>query len=672
MDKKKLNTTSKSSTGMKTKQMPSQLKGKAVTKQASVTASASSANTTTTEIYSYGNSPTNESHILFWLDSNIDMKDDNCRRTIAELQSVISTMHAFNDSNECANFLHTIKNQKVFMVVSGSLGQYILPRIHHMPQLIAVVIFCGDESKYESLMNNSFPKVRGIFTDINTLCKSLKRVARQCDEETIDISLVSTSDISGQKFDQLDPSFMYTQLIKEILFELEYNDRNFNELVAYSRAAFSKNVEELKIIEMFQKEYKLHTPIWWYTMECFLYHLLNGALRNQESDVIIKMAFYLCDLHQEIERLHKQQSEDFRKEFTVYRGQGMPREVFEKLKKTKGGLLSFNNFLSTSLEEHIAMDFVNRALKNPTSVVVLYKITVDPSVSSSPFASLDEVSCYGDSEKEILFSMHTIFRIGDIKQNNNNNRLWHVHLTLTKDSDEQLNHLLERMRVEIGGSSPSYRLGALMIKLGEFGKAKQIYESLLECTPDELDKAHIYYQLGYVNDNQGDYDIALKFYQDALTIYREHLAPDHQNIAGCYNNIGLVYDNKNNYQQALSYYQKALKIYQETLPDDDPSVATSYNSIGLAYNSMKEYAQALPFCKKALDIFAKSLPPTHPMLATSHNNIGLVYANLKKYSEAVSSYKHAIEIGRQALPDNHPHLEAYRKNLETVRNKGYK
>jgi tetratricopeptide (TPR) repeat protein len=60
------------------------------------------------------------------------------------------------------------------------------------------------------------------------------------------------------------------------------------------------------------------------------------------------------------------------------------------------------------------------------------------------------------------------------------------------------------------------------------------------------------------------------------------------------------------------------------------------------------------------------------MLATSHNNVGLVYANLKKYSEAVSSYKHAVEIGRQALPDNHPDLEKYRKNLETVRNKGNK
>ena len=88
-------------------------------------------------------------------------------------------------------------------------------------------------------------------------------------------------------------------------------------------------------------------------MECFLYHLLNWALRDQESDVIIKMGFFICDLHRHIEQLHKEQSKDFQKEFTVYRGQGISREMFEKLKKTKGGLLSFNNFLSTSIRNRL-------------------------------------------------------------------------------------------------------------------------------------------------------------------------------------------------------------------------------------------------------------------------------------------------------------------------------
>jgi tetratricopeptide (TPR) repeat protein len=598
------------------------------------------------------------------------MKDERCTSTIKKLQSVISTIHVFNDSNECANFLHTLKNQNVFMVVSDSLSQTILPRIHQMPQLKAVLIFCSDKSKYKSLVND-WPKVRGVFTEVDDLCKSLQQVSRQLDEDSIHMSLISANDISGQRLDQLDQSFMYTQLIKEILFELKYNEQNLKELVTYCLDRYSNDRDEMELIRMFQNEYQAgtHTPIWWYTRECFLYKLLNVVLYKQETDVIIKMGFYIHDLHQQIKELHLEQKKQFSKEFTVFRGQGQTLEQLEKLKKTKDGLLSFNTFLSTSLEKDVAMYFVQMAFNKGKPVAVLYKITVDTSIPSSPFANLDKVSWYKDVEREILFSMHTIFRIRDIKQDNSNKQLWHVHLTLTSDNDPQLTHLLERMRVEIGGPSPSYRLGALMIKLGDFNKAEEVYIELLNHTTEELDQASLYYQLGYISDNKGHHERALQFYQSALKIYTENLSPNHPNIASCHSNIGLAYDNMKNYKQALSCYQKALKIYQETLDDDDPNVGNCYNSIGMIYNSLHDYPQALSFCKRALEIFENKLPKTHPTLATAYNNIGLVYGNMKKYSEATSFYIRAVDTGRQALPDHHPDLAAYRKNLETVRNK---
>jgi hypothetical protein len=65
-------------------------------------------------------------------------------------QSVVSTVHVFNDVDERAMFLHKIKNQKVLMVASGTLGEQILPHIHNMPQLTAVFVFCSNQSKYES------------------------------------------------------------------------------------------------------------------------------------------------------------------------------------------------------------------------------------------------------------------------------------------------------------------------------------------------------------------------------------------------------------------------------------------------------------------------------------------------------------------------------------------
>lgn len=637
-------------------------------KEKSVPSSASSnttTTTTTTEISSRGSSSSIPRDVLFWVDSNINPKDDDFQVSLVQLQSVIGTMHVFNEGNECVKFLSTTTNQNVFMVASGSVGQQILPRIHKMPQLVAVFIFCADRSKYESLIK-TYSKVRGIFIDLSILCSSLQQTIRRREEDTIDISFLPPSSISDQNINQLSQSFMYTKLIKEILFELEYNDDSVKELVTYCRAKYLDNAKELKNLQTFSNEYNLQSPIYWYTCDSCVYKLVNWALRDQEFDVIIRMAFFICHLHRSIEKLHAEQIKTLPKQFTVYRGLNMSTEQFEKLKKTQGGLISFNNFLSTSEKKDVAMNFINENEKNAMSCGVLFIITVDSTNASAPFANLDKVSFFKAKEKEILFSMQTIFRINDIKYNDAD-AVWHVHLKLTSESDQQLNKLIERMRVEIQGPTALYRLGVLLIKLGEFTKAEEVFDALLKRTSNPLDRAQIHYQLGYINDNLGHYDKSLHFYQSALNVYTERLSPDHQNIASCFNNIGLVYDNKKDYSNALAFYQKALTIYQRTLSENDPNMATSYNSIGLVHNSRREYPQALTFCKKALDIFQKTLPPTHHLLATSYNNVGLVYTNLKKYTEAIASHEHAVEIAQKTLLPSHPDLKVYKQNLENAR-----
>jgi hypothetical protein len=136
-----------------------------------------------------------------------------------------------------------------------------------------------------------------------------------------------------------------------------------------------------------------------------------------EVDRIIKMGFFLRDLHNHIDALH---SEQYREEqhlhsFTVYRGQGLSQTDFDELLKTKGGLLSFNNFLSTSHDRAVSFAFAESSQDNPNLIGVLFEITINPSISSSPFANVENVGYY-PGEAEILFSMHSVFRIGQAKQ----------------------------------------------------------------------------------------------------------------------------------------------------------------------------------------------------------------------------------------------------------------
>jgi hypothetical protein len=68
--------------------------------------------------------------------------------------------------------------------------------------------------------------------------------------------------------------------------------------------------------------------------------------------------------------------------------------------------------------------------------------------------------------------MHTIFRVEEINQMDNG--IYHVHLTMTYEDDEQLRELtnyFEKVLISKGFSQ-------LMIELGEYSKALQICQTM--------------------------------------------------------------------------------------------------------------------------------------------------------------------------------------------------
>jgi tetratricopeptide (TPR) repeat protein len=382
-------------------------------------------------------------------------------------------------------------------------------------------------------------------------------------------------------------------------------------------------------------------------------------------DIIIQMGFFIGDLHRHIETLHQEQfgADQSGKTLTVYRGQALSTVDFKTLKDTKGGLLSFNNFLSTSTDRTVSLPFTHSALTDPDSVGILFVMTIDPSKSTTPFASINGVS-YFQTEDEVLFSMHTVFRIGKIQSMGGNPRLFQVDLTLTGEDDKDLRVLMDHIREETFPNSRGwYRLGLVLDKMGRFDKSQQVYEALLHQTTDESEKAPIYGQIAIAKDAQGEYEEAITFYEKSLEIKQKSLPPNHLNFATTYNNIGAVYDNMGDYPKALSYYEKALEIQQQSLPPDHPSLASSYNNIGAVYQNMGDYPKALSSYEKALEIRKQSLPPNHPDLAMSYNNIGSLHGQMGEYTKALPYFEKALEIRKQSLPPNHPDLASSYNNI---------
>ncbi|CAF1567603.1 unnamed protein product, partial [Adineta steineri] len=422
-----------------------------------------------------------QNYLLVWVDASIDEADKDCQDILAQLKNVVNDVNLCTAPDQCIQILNQVDNKRVFVITSDSLGQYLVSEIHDMSQLDAIYIFCDNISTQQEWSQN-WTKIKGVHTSIKEICQALQLSVKQCDQDSIAISFLPIDEIASiDNLNQLEPTFMYTQLLKEILLDIQNSPKAMQNLVACCREVFTGNPIELQVINEFEQNYLPARAIWWYIRGCFTYKMLNQALRTRDVDMIINMGFFLRDVHQQIQQLYEQQVSNYGgKSFVVYRGQGLQQSDFEKLQKTKGGLMSFDNFLSTSKNEQVSLGFAQCASAKPNMVGILFIMTIDPCIKSTPFAFIKEESHFNE-EDEILFSLHAVFQVSAIKQMDHENQLYQVELQLISDDDYQLRLLTDRIRKEADGTGWK-RFGELLLKTGHFNKAEEFYNTLLEQT----------------------------------------------------------------------------------------------------------------------------------------------------------------------------------------------
>ncbi|CAF2883632.1 unnamed protein product [Rotaria sp. Silwood2] len=610
-----------------------------------------------------------QNFILIWLDSTIGDSGKDFQYTISQLRKIVNSITLFIDSDACCKFIEKTRDEQIFLIVSGKLGKTLVPLVHKYVRLDTIYIFCGQPLHHRWTEN--WKKIQLVSDQIERICQSLVKDTSQCEQDLTPTSILSSNDSSNQNLAQVNSSFMYSQLIKEILLEMTYDERAIEVLVDFCRNRFQDNQHELKIIEEFQKDYRKYSPIWWYTRECFTYKMLNRGLRTFNINIISVMGFFMKDIHQQIKEIHSKRSNRMGP-FIVYRGQGMLNDEFIGIRNNIGGLLSFNSFLSTSDDLKVAMEFAQRSVGRPGKTSVLFEIEVDPTLTSTPFASLNNVTSSKEKEKETLFSMHTVFQIVQVKEDNN--QIWKIILKLVSNNNLQITQLTEQIRREIGEGSAIDRLGRLMIALGELEKAEAIYELLCELTSENDKKtvAWIRNQSGYIKYKQEQYSEAQAFYKDAREIQEKMRPSTDIDLAVTYSNMGLLYTNLNDTSNALLYHQKALEIREKNLKVNHQDLATTYNNIGLVYYQRQEFSTALSYYEKTLKIYQQILPANHSWLATTYKNIGLAQISKGEHTTGLDNLCKAMDIRKMVLPPNHPSIasicstigEVYRETKE--------
>ena len=185
-----------------------------------------------------------------------------------------------------------------------------------------------------------------------------------------------------------------------------------------------------------------------------------------------------------------------------------------------------------------------------------------------------------------------------------------------------------------------YELGSLFRSSGLLDKANERFLHALDCARQinyhslEVD---VLKQLGSLNMDKADYVMALKYFHDAINVYKKSKINLIES-ASVLCTIGSIYTTQLMYREAIEYYDEALMIYQEV--GNLLEQANVLGNLSMVYHSMGDKNKAMKFeeeaIKTALELGEK-LSPTIDLEKMFHNWEKLEGIN-SIYSQKLTSY----------------------------------
>ncbi|CAF3707115.1 unnamed protein product [Rotaria sp. Silwood1] len=244
------------------------------------------------------------------------------------------------------------------------LENFIIKILHDLAQIGSIYVLQDEHNVYVLWPFEQYGKVNGPFSVVAKFYDQMKtdmlRIKRE--RECISFVIWRVSDNTDslntvfQRKDRQEAAFMFGQLLKRVLVDTYNKDddsiESFSNMMHCLRQLFANDKSKLNFLQEFESEYKTHTPIYWYSLDSFLYELVNKALREQNTELLFHIRIFIRGLHQQIVVIYNSRTTT---ECTtvlpmvLYRGALIPiNELNDRILNNPEGLLSISSSLSTS------------------------------------------------------------------------------------------------------------------------------------------------------------------------------------------------------------------------------------------------------------------------------------------------------------------------------------
>ena len=171
------------------------------------------------------------------------------------IQEVISSSKTFSSPDECVDFITDITNTNIFLIISHLTGELVVSILHKFEQVCAIYVMPTHQASW----TDQYWKIDvDAITDVDSLCYRLKAARERMERDRTSISFLS--DLSN---DFIDPTFMYTQLLRDSLLEMQFGDEDMKKFADFCRKLYKGNSVTERHIELFEQEYSHRSPVWW-------------------------------------------------------------------------------------------------------------------------------------------------------------------------------------------------------------------------------------------------------------------------------------------------------------------------------------------------------------------------------------------------------------------------
>ncbi len=173
-------------------------------------------------------------------------------------------------------------------------------------------------------------------------------------------------------------------------------------------------------------------------------------------------------------------------------------------------------------------------------------------------------------------------------------------------------------------------------------------------------------QLGWLLENEGNYEEARPLFERALAIREKAYGPEHLNTAASLNSLAALLCAKGKYAEARPLYERALAIKEKALGPDDPSTACSLLNLAQLLEAQGEHEEARELDERTVAILEKALGADHPATAAAFSNLAALLHAEGEHEEGRALLERALAIFERKCGHDSPGTAARLVNLAAL------